>query len=65
MGKTFKEYLCGVRMSRAHAMLLYGDLSVTEVASACGYSNLSYFVAEYKKVFGVTPKLTKNNSKKR
>ena len=65
MGKTFKEYLCGVRMSKAHALLLCEDISVSEVASACGYSNLSYFVAEYKKVFGVTPKLTKNNSKKR
>ena len=64
MGKTFKEYLCGVRMSRAHTMLLYGERSVTDVASACGYSNLSYFVAEYKKVFGTTPRLTKQNSQR-
>ena len=56
VGKTFKEYLCDVRMSHAHNMLVSSNNSVTEIASTCGYDNLSYFVAEYKKTFGKTPK---------
>lgn len=64
MGKTFKEYLLDVRMSHAHTMLLASDISVTEIALACGYSNLSYFVAEYRRVFGQTPKTTRKESKR-
>ena len=56
VGKTFKEYLCDVRMSHAHNLLTSSNDSVTEIASMCGYDNLSYFVAEYKKTFGKTPK---------
>lgn len=62
MGKTFKEYLLDVRMSQAHAMLLTSDRSVTEIALACGYSNLSYFVSEYRKTFGKTPGATQKES---
>lgn len=56
IGKTFKEYLCSVRLSKAHTLLASGEMSsVTEAASVCGYSNVSYFIAEYKKAFGTTP----------
>ncbi len=65
MGKTFKEYLLDVRMSHAHTTLLTSDASVTEIALACGYSNLSYFVAEYRRIFGKTPKVTQKEVKRR
>lgn len=54
-GKTFKEYLVTVRLDKARSILLSTDISVTDVASLCGYSNLSYFISEYKKSFGKTP----------
>ena len=56
MGKTFKEYLVSVRMAKAKSILLSTSVSVTDVAMACGYSSLSYFIAEYKKEFGKTPR---------
>ena len=62
VGKTFKEYLCDVRMSHAHNLLISSTDSVTEIASACGYDNLSYFVAEYKKTFGRTPKAVQKDT---
>ncbi len=63
MGKTFKQYLTDVRMSRAHTLLISTDSSVTEIASRCGYDNVSYFVAEYKKTFGTTPKAVQKEAK--
>lgn len=63
MGKTFKQYLTDVRMSQAHTMLISTDSSVTDIASLCGYDNVSYFVAEYKKTFGTTPKAAQKEAK--
>ena len=59
MGMTFKEYLTGVRIAKAHSVLISTDLSITDVSAACGYSNLSYFISEYKKLYGKTPKDTR------
>ena len=56
MGKTFKEYLVSVRLAKAKSILLSTSISVTDVAMACGYSSLSYFIAEYKREFGKTPR---------
>ena len=56
MGKTFKEYLVSVRLAKAKGILLSTSISVTDVAMACGYSSLSYFIAEYKREFGKTPR---------
>ena len=56
MGKTFKEYLTGVRLAKAHNILISTSLPITDVAVACGYSNLSYFIAEYRKAYGKTPR---------
>lgn len=64
MGKTFKEYLTSVRLAKAHNLLLSSDISVTEVALSCGYSNLSYFISEYRHVYGSTPKETQKNFSK-
>lgn len=56
MGKTFKEYLVSIRLAKAKSILLSTNIPITDVALACGYTNLSYFIAEYKKAFGKTPK---------
>lgn len=63
MGKTFKQYLTDVRMSRAHTLLLSTNNSVTDIALLCGYDNVSYFVAEYKKIFRATPKSVQKEAK--
>ena len=54
-GKSFKEYLTSLRMTKAYNMLLSSDMPVSEVALACGYENFSYFIAEFKKVYHITP----------
>ena len=59
MGKTFKEYLTGVRLAKAHNILVSTALPITDVAVACGYGNLSYFISEYGRVYGKTPRETR------
>lgn len=59
MGKTFKEYLTGVRLAKAHNILISTSLPITDVATSCGYSNLSYFISEYRRVYGRTPRDTR------
>lgn len=54
-GVSVFEYRTRVRMQEAKNLLLDGNLSVTEIAGLCGYSNASKFSAAFKKVFSVTP----------
>ena len=52
---TFVEYVNSVRLEKAASLLSTTDLSVTEVALQCGYTNISYFIRSFKKVFGTSP----------
>jgi len=59
-GVTTFEYRTQVRMQEAKNLLLNDNVSVTEAAGLCGYSNASKFAAAFKKVFGVTPSKWRN-----
>ena len=54
-GKTFTEYLNLTRINEAEHMLINTDMSVSEIATRCGYNNISYFISLYKKHKGKTP----------
>ena len=54
-GKTFTEYLNFTRINEAEQMLINTDLSVSEIATRCGYNNISYFISLYKRHKGKTP----------
>ncbi len=60
IGKSFKEYLTALRLSKAHNILLVTDLTVTDISLSCGYKSPAHFAAEYKKYYGVTPRETRN-----
>ncbi len=57
-GFTVIDHLNYVRCTAAKAMLSNMDYSVSEVAQAVGFNNLSYFGRQYKKFFGHTPSKT-------
>lgn len=58
--KTFTEFLNEVRIESATRMLSsQKDMSISQVASNVGYSNLSYFNRKFKSIKGVTPKYYK------
>ena len=54
-GKTFVEYVNDVRIENAVLKLLNEDVTVTEVAISCGFSNMSYFARTFKKRMECTP----------
>lgn len=54
-GYTINEYLKRVRLGQAQSMLVYSDMSVTDIAYAVGYGSHSYFTQLFRKQFGVSP----------
>ena len=55
-GSTVFGYLHDHRMEKARQMLNTGNLSVSEVAYAVGFSNRSYFAAAFRRKFDLNPK---------
>lgn len=54
-GRTFVEYLNGIRLGFAARMLVDSTLPVCDICFACGFYNLSNFNRIFKKRKGVTP----------
>ena len=54
-GQTPIVYLRNLRLEYASSLLKNGK-SVTETTCLCGITNVSYFIREYKKKYGTTPK---------
>lgn len=55
LGKSFTQYLIGVRMEKARELLAKTNMRVAEVGTAVGYANASYFCLQFRKFYGVTP----------
>lgn len=55
IGMTVMDYILKTRIIMAEAMLKEEDLSVTEVAFACGFCGGSHFSKVFKETVGVTP----------
>lgn len=55
VGIGFSRYLLQLRMEKAKELLQKGDMSINEIASMVGYASTSYFIANFKKVYGDTP----------
>jgi AraC-like DNA-binding protein len=54
-GETPHAFLTRRRMEGARQLLIAGDLPVTEVCLAVGYSSLGTFSARFHRVFGCSP----------
>lgn len=60
MKLTFSEYLNSIRIQEAEKLLIDSDLSISEIGEAVGFSNTSYFIAQFKKQLHITPKKYKS-----
>lgn len=60
-GKSFTQYLIGVRMEKAKELLLNTDMRVADVGAAVGCCNASYFSLQFRKVYGMTPNQMRQN----
>jgi AraC-like DNA-binding protein len=55
MGKTFSDYVNDIRITQATSLLVETDLSVSAVASDCGFENMSYFNRVFLLKKGIQP----------
>jgi YesN/AraC family two-component response regulator len=62
LGVTFRDYLLGVRLERAKALLAAGHVSITEVAQSVGFSDLPRFDKVFKRSTGLTPSAYRSSS---
>lgn len=53
--KTFIKFLNEIRVAHACRLLMVEDLPVASICYTCGYSNVSYFIKQFKKITGFTP----------
>lgn len=56
LGQSPLAYINSLKIDRAKELLLSGMYSVTEAATMSGYSDMSHFSREFKKMTGVSPK---------
>ena len=54
-GETPHQYLMSRRMERAKALLRAGELSVTQVCLAVGFTSLGSFSTQFRRAVGVSP----------
>lgn len=55
VGKTLRQHLLEVRMRRAENMLRNVEPPIKKIASDCGYSVLTNFYRDFKRVYGISP----------
>ena len=59
LGTSPAQYLIQARIDRAHQLLTETTMTVTQVATALGYTDLPYFSRQYKQRTGTTPTQTR------
>ncbi len=55
-GKSFTDYLTGVRIGRAKELLLDFTLNVNDVARLVGYGDAGYFARRFRRSTGMSPR---------
>jgi YesN/AraC family two-component response regulator len=66
-GTTIEKYIIHQKIERVKELLVYDELTLSEIASQMGYSNVAYLSNQFKKVTGLTPshfKQVKENKRK-
>ena len=60
-GLTPFKILNEMRLDRASDLLATTDMKISEIASSVGFGTTSFFISEYKKRFGITPREHRKN----
>jgi AraC family transcriptional regulator len=54
-GQTIENYLIAQKVERAKELLVYDELTLSEIAMKLGYSSTAHLSNQFKKVTGLTP----------
>lgn len=66
-GTTIEKYIINQKIERVKELLVYDELTLSEIADRMGYSNVAYLSSQFKRVTGLTPshfKQVKENKRK-
>lgn len=55
-GITLKKYIMETRLEQAKKLLRTSEDTIGNIAAEVGYDNLSYFISQFQKCYGITPK---------
>lgn len=59
-GITIEKYFIAQKIERVKELLVYDELSLSEIAFQLNYSSVAYLSSQFKKVTGLTPSHFKN-----
>jgi AraC family transcriptional regulator len=59
-GITIEKYTILQRIERAKELLMYDELSLSQIADEMGYSSVQHLSQQFKKITGLTPSYFKN-----
>ena len=62
-GETFSVYLRGVRLNHACKLLRETDMTVEQIANACGMRDINSFYNNFKSIYGKTPNQYRSNKR--
>ena len=64
LGLSPKDYLLQKRMENAQSLLSTTDMTISQIASMCGFTSAAYFIYYFKKMYLLPPKKWKEENKK-
>jgi YesN/AraC family two-component response regulator len=64
-GTTIEHFIIAHKIERAKELLIYNELTLTEIAEKLHYSNVAHLSNQFKKVTGLTPTFFKKMKHKR
>ncbi len=59
-GSTIEKYLISLKIEKVKELLVYDELSLSEIAWKLGYSSVAHLSAQFKKITGLTPSFYKS-----
>jgi len=54
-GVTIEQYLINQKIEKTKELIIYDEISLTEISYKLGYSSLAHLSGQFKKVTGLTP----------
>jgi len=63
-GESFSQVKLHYQLERAENLLIHSGMNVNEIAAQCGFSSANYFIRRFRKAYGVTPHVYRNQQTK-
>lgn len=64
-GKSIEQFFIVQRIEKVKELIVYDELSLTEIAYKTGFSSVHHLSAQFKKTTGLTPSLFRNIGKEK